>query len=242
MWWTDPIDGYCERVDPTFWSEPINAITNAAFLIAAWVVWRRMNRMDLPRDGVFWARVLIANLAVIGAGSFLFHTFANGWSMLADVIPIASFVFIYIYVANRFYARLQPPWTWVTLIFVLPFLWLGTLALLAVGPALGASATYGAVALIILIYGILLLRGLPRVGVGLIIGAGLLCLSITSRALDDPMCHVLPMGTHFLWHTLNGIMLGWMIWVFLRHLRDTPADELGPRSLGRALAPNRQSG
>ena len=27
----------------------------------------------------------------------------------------------------------------------------------------------------------------------------------------------LPIGTHFLWHLLNGVMLGWMIVVLLRH-------------------------
>ena len=29
------IDGYCERTGPEYWSEPVNAVTNAAFLIAA---------------------------------------------------------------------------------------------------------------------------------------------------------------------------------------------------------------
>ena len=32
---TQQFDGYCERVDLTYWAEPVNAITNAAFLIAA---------------------------------------------------------------------------------------------------------------------------------------------------------------------------------------------------------------
>ena len=35
MEWFEAVDGYCERVDAAFWSEPINAVTNAAFLIAA---------------------------------------------------------------------------------------------------------------------------------------------------------------------------------------------------------------
>ena len=40
MEWFEAVDGYCERVDAAFWSEPINAVTNAAFLIAAIWVWR----------------------------------------------------------------------------------------------------------------------------------------------------------------------------------------------------------
>jgi len=29
------IDNYCERIDPSFWSEPVNAMTNLAFIVAA---------------------------------------------------------------------------------------------------------------------------------------------------------------------------------------------------------------
>ena len=35
MEWFEAVGGYCERVDAAFWSQPINAMTNAAFLIAA---------------------------------------------------------------------------------------------------------------------------------------------------------------------------------------------------------------
>jgi hypothetical protein len=33
--WSIPIDLYCERVSPSFWAEPVNAVSNLAFLIAA---------------------------------------------------------------------------------------------------------------------------------------------------------------------------------------------------------------
>lgn len=35
-----PVDIYCERLGPSFWAEPFNAVTNASFLIAAWFAWR----------------------------------------------------------------------------------------------------------------------------------------------------------------------------------------------------------
>ena len=38
MDWTASIDGYCERLDPSFWAEPLNAWTNLAFLLAAAVM------------------------------------------------------------------------------------------------------------------------------------------------------------------------------------------------------------
>ena len=53
---------------------------------------------------------------------------------------------------------------------------------------------------------------------GLALGAALLALSITFRALDGPLCAAWPIGTHFLWHLLNAAMLGWMIVVYHRHM------------------------
>jgi uncharacterized membrane protein len=64
------------------------------------------------------------------------------------------------------------------------------------------------------------LRGpAPQTARGLAIGAAILILSLTFRTLDEPLCGVVPVGTHFLWHILNGLMLGWMIVVYVRHRR-----------------------
>src|SRR3954470_17161172 len=105
--WSDPVDLYCERLDASFWAEPLNAASNAAFLIAAgaaFLRWRRAGASDLP------ALLLILVVAVVGIGSFLFHTLANRWSELADVLPIAVFIYGYFFLAMRrfFGLRLAP--------------------------------------------------------------------------------------------------------------------------------------
>jgi hypothetical protein len=74
------------------------------------------------------------------------------------------------------------------------------------------------VPLLILVYAVLLRRRLPQVARGLAIGAGLLIASLTFRTLDLPLCGAVPFGTHFMWHILNGLMLGWMIEVYRRHM------------------------
>jgi hypothetical protein len=51
MDWSEPVDLYCERTDASFWSGPVNALTNAAFLITAVLalrLWRRGDRQDWP--------------------------------------------------------------------------------------------------------------------------------------------------------------------------------------------------
>jgi hypothetical protein len=52
MAWSTPIDLYCERADPSFWAEPVNALSNCAFLIAAaaaFAQWRQP-----PAIGFCW--------------------------------------------------------------------------------------------------------------------------------------------------------------------------------------------
>ncbi|WP_299134044.1 hypothetical protein [uncultured Amaricoccus sp.] len=45
----------------------------------------------------------------------------------------------------------------------------------------------------------------------------MLSLSLVFRSVDQLVCPVFPVGTHFFWHMLNGAMLGWMIVVLARH-------------------------
>jgi hypothetical protein len=211
MDWNAQVDGYCERLDPGFWAEPVNALTNAAFLIAALIMAARLRGARLPL-----ANALVAILAVIGIGSFLFHTFATRWAGVADVLPILVYILVYIYTANHAYWGLRAlPALGLTALFfpyaavmVPVFTWAG------VG---GGSAGYAPVPLLILIYAALLRQRLPQVARGLAIGAGILILSLTFRTIDMPVCSGFPLGTHFLWHVLNGLMLGWMIEVYRRH-------------------------
>ncbi|CAN0604740.1 unnamed protein product, partial [Ectocarpus sp. 12 AP-2014] len=60
----DFIDAYCERMDAGFWAEPVNALTNAAFLIAAYLLYRQLRGTD---DRA--ALALTGLVAAIGIGS-----------------------------------------------------------------------------------------------------------------------------------------------------------------------------
>lgn len=211
MDWLAPVDAYCERTGPEYWSEPINALTNLAFLLAALVMARR-----LRGPGMATGRVLAGVLFVIGLGSWLFHTHANGLTGLMDVLPILTFILIYVFAATRDYLGARP---WVAALVTAGFIPYAavTVPLFAQVPGLGSSASYAPVPVLILAYAVLLRNRLPRVARGLAIGAGLLTLSLTFRTLDQASCAVLPIGTHFMWHILNATMLAWMIEVWRRH-------------------------
>lgn len=204
---TRAIDAYCERIDAGYWAEPVNAVTNAAFLLAAVVMWHRSAGLPL-------ARLLAVILGMIGLGSYLFHTHAQVWSAIADVVPILGFILVYIFAINR------DVWgfgTWgalglTALFFPYAALTVPVFQLLPIG----ASAGYAPVPLLILIYAVLLRRREPALARGFVIGALILIASLAARTLDEPLCALIPMGTHFGWHILNAIMLGWMIELYRR--------------------------
>ena len=207
---TRAIDAYCERMDAGYWAEPVNAVTNAAFLLAAVLMWRRT-------EGLALARALCVILGLIGVGSYLFHTHAQVWSAIADVAPIAAFILLYIFAINRDVWGLSTAWALGATALFFPYaaltvpLWQGV-------PVYGVSAGYMPVPALILIYAVLLRRRAPDLARGFVIGAGILMLSLLARSLDETLCAQVPRGTHFLWHLLNALMLGWMIEVYRRHL------------------------
>lgn len=212
MGWFAPINAYCERIGPGYWDEPVNAVTNAAFLIAAFVMWLRVRGQGLPL-----AMAMVVVLAVIGVGSYLFHTHANRLTALMDTTPIALFILLYVFAATRDYIGL--PW-WGAALATLGFIPY-SMALTPVFrslPFFEVSAFYWPVPLLIAIYAAILWRSAPATARGLALGAAILAASLTFRSIDQILCDVFPLGTHFMWHVLNGLMLGWMIEVYRRHM------------------------
>ena len=210
MNWFATIDGYCERIDASFWSEPLNAVTNVVFLMAAiWV----LRREELNNK----ARALAFLLAMIGIASFLFHSVATAWAGALDVLLILLFTLLYIFVATEDFLGLPRRSALVVTLGYFPFSvvveWL-TLPL----SFLGSTRIYIPILVLITLYSLILYKKFPYLSRGLAIGALLLTISMLARSVDLPLCETIPTGTHFLWHVINAIMLAWMIEVYRRHI------------------------
>ncbi|MBD3765526.1 MAG: ceramidase domain-containing protein [Rhodobacterales bacterium] len=209
MGWFEQVDGYCERLGPGYWAEPVNAVTNAAFVLAAAVMWRRCAGRPMGR-----AMALV--LAAIGLGSYLFHTHANRLTGLMDVLPIVAFILLYLFAASRDFLGLRPWVAGVVTLGFIPYAAALTPAFAAL-PGFSVSAFYWPVPVLILAYAAILRGRAPATARWLALGAGMLCLSLAARSVDQALCAAVPLGTHFLWHLLNALMLGWMIEVWRRH-------------------------
>lgn len=201
--------GYCERLEGGFWAEPVNAVTNAAFLVAALMallLWRRRGGGDRT------VLVLILLVFAIGIGSFLFHTMPNGRTVLADVVPIQLFAFGYFAFALRRYLGASGL---VTAAGTLAFFGLG-LALSWAGRALlpmPASGSAGYAAFLLGLFGIAaaLPAALSRQRRLLGLAGVAFAVSLTMRSIDFAVCAGLPLGTHWLWHLLNALVLYWLL-------------------------------
>ena len=208
MDWFAPVDLYCERTDAGFWAEPLNACSNVAFLLAALAAASRLRRAPGPDPA---AALMIALVVSVGVGSYLFHSFANRWSSLADVIPIAIFIHVYLFFALRRFLGLGPLSSFAGLLaFVLASRALDAAlaAVMSPGSVLAGSAAYVPAALAI--FTVASLSSPTEIGRergGLLLTGALFALSLTVRSVDQAICQGFPVGTHWLWHVLNAIVL-----------------------------------
>lgn len=197
------LDLYCERLGPDLLAEPLNAVTNLAFLLAALQAWRRAgDRLD--------ARLLAALIGLIGLGSGLFHTLATPAAQWCDVLPIGVFQlsFLWLYLRHVRGLGIAACAAWLAA-FVLALIVAAPLSAplngsLAYAPALGALTALG-------------VSHLRRLGdAGLLLAAALFLVSLTARSLDLALCERWPLGTHFVWHLLNALLLASLVRLYVR--------------------------
>lgn len=223
MNWLEPVDLYCERFDPGLFAEPLNALSNLAFIAAGfWLLATALPRQFAPRRPPWALEVLAGLIVLIGIGSGAFHTFATRWASVLDVGFIALFIYFFVVCFARYVLELSWGLAWIAA----PAFW--AFGLFVQAP-FEASAFNGSVVYFPALAGIALMgTGLAvqqRPGASLFAGAtGVFIVSITLRSIDLRLCSNWVWGTHWAWHLLNSGVLA-----------------LVTLGLGRALCPARGS-
>jgi len=198
--------GYCERLSGAFWAEPLNAVSNAAFLLAAlaaFLLLRRQRRRDWPSEA------LTALIAIIGIGSFLFHTMPQRWTLLADVVPIQLFALCYFGLALSRLLRLSPLAAAIGAILFLATCF-GLASVLSPLLPAGMRGSAGYAGFLIGLFGVALaarLRGDGATAARIAIAGFVFAASLIFRSLDSVLCGAVPFGLHWGWHLLNGLLL-----------------------------------
>lgn len=199
------VDAYCERLDPGFWAEPLNAITNVAFAFAAYLVWRLLRGLAHRQPVARSLRALPWALALVSVCSFLFHTLATVWAGLADQLSILLYGCIFLYAFLRHAAGLL--WS-IALAGALLFTGASYFTPAALPSGLlnqsGAYFPYlaGLTAITVFLY-----RAHRPGWRWFLAGTALFAVSLGLRTVDLLVCSAFPLGTHFLWHLLNAVVL-----------------------------------
>lgn len=197
MNWSDPVDFYCERTGEGLLAEPVNALTNFAFIIMAIVLWRQFGQQTPVRCH---ARPLAILMVLVGLGSLSLHTLALRWTALLDVAGIALFILFFISVYLR---QVLGQNVLKRLLVVIACLLSSALA----GAHLGPTASYLPAWLILCAFAAIAHRRKKAGWAGLAGAAVLFVPSALARAMDHQWCHVIPLGTHFIWHLCNAGVL-----------------------------------
>jgi hypothetical protein len=201
--WSTPVDLYCERTDASFWAEPLNALSNAAFLIAAALAYRDW----LQRRSDVAVLLLIFVTVMVGIGSFAFHTLATRGAVLLDVIPIALFIHGYLYVALRRYLGIGIVLSLAVVVAFFAF----TQGLTAVLPRGLLNSSIGYLPALAALFVVGWLVPAPTTRRALLGAGAMFAVSLTFRTVDLWICPGLPLGAHAVWHVLNAAVLYWLL-------------------------------
>jgi hypothetical protein len=181
--------------------EPVNTITNAAILIAAWFAYRHVKRSGVGFSGGLI--VLLVLLVSVGVGSGLWHGLRTQWALQLDWIPGVLFLLVLTVLWIRqlygWYAGIGGMVAMVV-ISVAGVGYLGK-TLAAITPNFFALPLFATVTVV----GIIMVAGSwAKYGraTGLL-GVSILATALAAaffRSIDLVVCHYVPFGTHFLWH------------------------------------------
>ncbi|MEE2661903.1 MAG: ceramidase domain-containing protein [Pseudomonadota bacterium] len=210
---TGYIDLYCERTGAEYWAEPLNAMTNIAFILSGVAITVLILRGNAKgRVGVIW--ILNGLIYTIGVGSWLFHTHAVLWAMLIDIIPIGGFILLYTWSVFRGIVGAGLPISFLGLGVVL------TIAALIHGLSGYEGGAYIAALFALISVGTYLHYWRPNsAGPALLCGGALFAISLAIRTLDQPLCGQITIGTHFVWHILNATVLFIIVHALIKHGR-----------------------
>lgn len=189
---------YCERTESSFLSEPINFFSNAAFLISAYFAYQLLKKYKIKERSYY---ILVLLLTLIGVGSALWHSFRDPYALLLDALPIFAFFLLFLYLLFR---KLIGNGKKAFVLLIIFFLFQVVVSYLLPN-FLNGSVRHLVNGVVFGMLAFILYRENKPIRKDMIIALSLYSLAIVFRSVDNSICSLLPIGTHFLWHIFNAI-------------------------------------
>lgn len=212
---------HCERLQPGLFEEPMNVLSSIVFIPVAYLLFRELNKQ--PHQPIM-LKFLVLMVGVIGVGSSLFHMTAQMWAAaLADGLPIAITAVTFLYLMSKHVLRFNLAGVLLAAVFFMVAnitfkIYFGR------GPD-GYISLVPTLFILILISIYMLLRkntSAKYFGLATIIACVALSFRVFDHHLDDnpDLCALIPIGTHWLWHSLMALFFFFTIREVIRKHRD----------------------
>ncbi len=199
------IYGLCERVAEGALAEPLNVITNFAFFATAALLWRECRaNSDLRGLKIYDIKLLIALIFSIGLCSSIFHLHPTPLTELLDTLVIAIFIiFFFLSVMVRI-VKCKIMETFVCFMAYAGF----THILVTQFPnAMNGSIAYLSTMTTLIFIALYLNLKRRATARAFLLAAIIGMISLFFRSIDNAVCDKIPIGTHFMWHMLNGLLI-----------------------------------
>ncbi|TLU83850.1 MAG: hypothetical protein FDX30_06145 [Chlorobium sp.] len=191
---------YCERHGLGLLDEPLNLTTNISFFLAAAAAAHLMKKHGRLNSG---NAILVILMILIGTGSTLYHSFASKWAEVSDVVPIFLYQIAFLWLYCQKIIKLTQVYSF-----------LGIFLFIAINvfscnfqSVLNGSIMYFPAFIVVFSLGVYHLMHQQIERLAILAASLVFSLSLLFRTIDLYICPLWPLGTHFIWHILNGLLL-----------------------------------
>lgn len=195
--WTQHVDIHCERLSPDAGAEPVNMYSTIIYLVAAYLAYRSgkaKNTLDRSTKLLLWTMVLIT---ICG---FIFHRYANVWSMYLDSIPMYTFQIGFVYLYSSFIARNKPKPHVTATIITIGFVVLNFLVSWFPGSGLNGAETFIPILLFLVMFAYYHNHNIRKNTAILWLSVIAWIIAFFLKSIDIEACDYQRFGTHSLWH------------------------------------------
>jgi hypothetical protein len=197
--------GVCERHGESAWAEPLNVLSSLAFMYVAVAIYRYYRREEDIKNKRIWdIQALTFICFIIGVNSVVFHAYPTPTTELMDTLTIVFFIMLY-FMSVLF--RIGRCTMFQGVICLVAFVGFSHILVHQFPRALNDSIGYlSSMIALIMIAVHLHLKARPSSQHFMLAAIVGVC-SLFMRAIDKEICPMLPIGSHFVWHTLNATLL-----------------------------------
>jgi hypothetical protein len=224
------VDLYCERTAPGLWNEPANAVSNVAFLAASTIlIWLLLGQRRRVPVSVWVLPVLVA---VVGLCSLTFHMVATSATLTLDNLGILVFILSAVTIITHWVWPVAWRWVWLAAPAYMGFAFLVNLGLTRIGGERAQLGGYVPALLGLFVFALLIrftgpVDAAPIAG-WLLTATGVFAVSLLLRTVDQPLCADFPVGTHWIWHIFNAVVLFLVSYTVVRRWQRVTAGSAVP--------------